>query len=128
MEGLLNEMDNPNEPESDFINEKKSPIDVKKGIDGIGGETWLFYEMMQNFDEMTLTKNLMNMKVGMERNDFHLVREQAHSLKGKQKLSVRIKVQAHIFKQLKFVFFLKKFNMFWKIMKIIKYLIFTHFW
>lgn len=57
------------------------PIDFDKGIKGIGDED-TFYSIMEGFEDMTLAKNLMNMKEQIENSNYPELRGEAHSLKG----------------------------------------------
>jgi HPt (histidine-containing phosphotransfer) domain-containing protein len=57
------------------------PIDLITGSTNVGGED-LFYLIMDEFEDMTLMKNLTNMKEDVENKDYKKLREEAHSLKG----------------------------------------------
>jgi len=61
--------------------EEPVPIDIKAGIDQVG-ETGMFLSMMENFENMTLSKNLMELKMAIDSENWNGVRDEAHSLKG----------------------------------------------
>ena len=58
-----------------------SVIDINAGIQQVGGED-LFFSMMENFEDMSLIKNLTNLKEFYESRDNKQFREEAHALKG----------------------------------------------
>ena len=61
--------------------EEFSPIDVNAGINQVG-ETGMFLSMMENFERLTLTKNLMALKMAIDSNNWDQVKDESHSLKG----------------------------------------------
>ena len=61
--------------------DEEVPIDIQSGIDQVG-ESAMFVNMMENFENMTLSKNLMGLKMAIDSEDWVGVRDEAHSLKG----------------------------------------------
>ena len=59
----------------------KTVIDINAGIAQMGDED-TFYSMMEGFDDMSLIKNISNLKEFYEANDCKLFRGEAHTLKG----------------------------------------------
>ena len=58
------------------------PIDIKKAIEGLGGEPFMFYTMLAKFEDMSLIKQMSECAKAVDERDFLEMKNAAHSLKG----------------------------------------------
>lgn len=59
-----------------------NPIDIEMAITGLGGDPKIFYMMLGNFEDMTLTEHMKNLVVPYDTKDHKVFKDLAHGLKG----------------------------------------------
>lgn len=60
----------------------QTPIDIKKAIEGLGGEPFMFYTMLGKFEDMSLIKQMSECAKAVDDGDYLEMKNAAHSLKG----------------------------------------------
>ena len=65
-----------------IVNIEELPIlNKEEAIEGLGGVE-LFESMLESFEDLSLRKNLISLKIAIDDIDYYSIRMQAHSLKG----------------------------------------------
>jgi len=59
-----------------------TPIDVKKGVEQLGGNPMLFYMMLEKFEGMNFMSTLQDLARDVENQDYLNFKTNAHSIKG----------------------------------------------
>eukprot|EP01017_Pseudomicrothorax_dubius_P003921 TRINITY_DN10681_c0_g1_i1.p1 TRINITY_DN10681_c0_g1~~TRINITY_DN10681_c0_g1_i1.p1 ORF type:complete len:101 (+),score=12.33 TRINITY_DN10681_c0_g1_i1:116-418(+) len=72
----------PKETEELGGQESMLPIDMKKGIELIGGDEGMFWDVMGKFEELTFDNSMQKMYESFKARDYAQLKASAHTLKG----------------------------------------------
>ena len=59
-----------------------TPIDVTTAIQGLGGESRMFYKMLESLEKMTLNETMLKITDAYDAKNYKVLKELAHALKG----------------------------------------------